>query len=65
MDVRLAFGNAEQVADAQQAIKAGVQMGRAFIAKTREEMLKKVLGDGKPGTLDDLPEAAGVTDAGA
>jgi len=58
IDLRLIYGNAQQADDAEQAVKAGIQMAKLFIAKGRDELTKKVLGDGKPGTLEMLPEAA-------
>ncbi len=60
IDLRLVYANAQQVGQAEAAAKAGLQMARMALAQGREEATKKVLGDGKPGTLDELPEAAGA-----
>jgi hypothetical protein len=60
IDLRLIFADAQQAGDAEGAIKEGIKIGQMFLAKGREEMSRKVLGDGKPGTLEELPEAAGA-----
>jgi prepilin-type processing-associated H-X9-DG protein len=58
VDFRLAFANAQQAEDAERSIQAGLQLARTALAKGREEMRRKVIGDGKPASLQELPEAA-------
>jgi hypothetical protein len=58
VDLRLAYANALQTDDAEIAAKAGLLQARSFLAKGRDELTKKVLGDGKSGKLEELPEAA-------
>ena len=60
LDVRVAYADADDVRNAETAAKAGLQMARALIEKTRKEVQAKVLGNGKPGALEDLPETAGA-----
>jgi prepilin-type processing-associated H-X9-DG protein len=60
IDLKLIYADAEQAAEAEQGAKAGVKMARAYLAQTRQQATAKVLGDGQPGTLEDLPEAAGA-----
>ncbi|MCI0681002.1 MAG: DUF1559 domain-containing protein [Gemmataceae bacterium] len=59
IDLRLLYANAQQATDAETAAKAGLLQVRMLLAKGKEELLNKVIGDGKPATLDELPEAAG------
>jgi Protein of unknown function (DUF1559) len=60
LDFRLVYANAQQAGEAEQAFHEGIKLGRTFLAKGRAEAMKKVLGDGKPGTLDELPESVGA-----
>jgi uncharacterized protein DUF1559 len=59
IDLRLVYANARQADDAEDAVKSGMKMARMLLGKAREELQRKVVGDGKPGTLEELPEAAG------
>jgi prepilin-type processing-associated H-X9-DG protein len=58
VSLRLVYGNADDTAEAETAAKSGLQMARAGLAQGRMELEKKVYGDGKPGSLHELPEAA-------
>jgi prepilin-type processing-associated H-X9-DG protein len=58
IDVRLAYADDEQTAQAEESAKQGIKLARHLIAKGRIELEKKIHGDGKPGFLKDLPEAA-------
>jgi prepilin-type processing-associated H-X9-DG protein len=58
INLRLAYSNAEDAGEAEAAAKQGLELARAALANPRMEMEKKVFGDGKPGTLQELPEAA-------
>lgn len=58
IDMRLVYANAQQATDAETAAKAGLLQVRMLLTKNKEELTRKVLGDGKPATLDQLPEAA-------
>jgi hypothetical protein len=58
VDLRLAFGGAADATAAEAAAREGIGMGRALLEKGRAEMEREVFGDGKPGSLDDLPKAA-------
>jgi len=58
IDLRLAYGNADEAGEAETAAKHALDLAGAALAKARMEMEKKVLADGKPGTLAELPEAA-------
>lgn len=59
LELRLGYANSRDAGAAEDAIDGGLKMVRMMLAKGREEMKKKVLGDGKPGTLEQLPEAVG------
>lgn len=58
VDLRLTYANAQQANDAETAAKAGLLQVRMLMGKGKEELRKKVFGDGKPGTLEQLPESA-------
>lgn len=58
VDLRLAYANAQQAEDAETAAKAGLLQARTFLAKYRDDLTRKVVGDGKAGKLEELPEAA-------
>jgi hypothetical protein len=58
IDLRLLYTNAQQATDAETAAKAGLLQVRMLLNKSKEELTRKVFGDGKPATLDELPEAA-------
>lgn len=60
IDARLMYANAQQATDAETAAKAGLLQVRMLLTKAKDEATKKVLGDGKPASLDQLPEAAGA-----
>jgi prepilin-type processing-associated H-X9-DG protein len=56
--VRLTYPLAEDAAEAERVAEAGIKEARSLLAKQRDELQKKVVGDGKPGRLNQLPEAA-------
>jgi uncharacterized protein DUF1559 len=56
IDVRLTYATPQDAQQAEQTLRAAIQEGRAYLAKGRQQYQKKVLGDGKPATLDELPE---------
>ena len=58
VDVRMTFSGAGEATAGEAAAKEGINQGRAFLEKGRAEMQRAVIGDGKPGSLDDLPKAA-------
>jgi len=58
--LRLGYATPGEAREAEEAAAAGIKMARALLAKAHEELRKKVLGDGKPGKLEELPEAAGA-----
>ena len=57
-ELRLVYADAQRAADAEAAAKAGIERARQALAEFRQEALKQVLGDGKPGSISDLPVAA-------
>jgi prepilin-type processing-associated H-X9-DG protein len=59
IDVRLNYATADAAADAEQAARAGLKMARGMLTGAKQELMKKIVGDGQPGTLAELPEAAG------
>ena len=58
IDVHLKYANADETSEAETAAQEGIKLARMFLAKGRKELEAKVLGDGKPGSLQELPEAA-------
>jgi len=58
LDLRLLYADADQADAAQQAAKDGIKLARGFLMQGKAELLKKVLGDDGPSTLEQLPEAA-------
>ncbi len=56
--LRLTYANREDAADAERAAEEGLHMARQQLLKARAELRKKIEGGGKPGKLDELPEAA-------
>ena len=66
LNLRVAYPDKETADAAGQAIQDGVALARRQIAKAREELKKKVEGDGKPAGLDALPDALlGIVGLGA
>jgi prepilin-type processing-associated H-X9-DG protein len=66
LNVRVAYPDKEAADAAGKAIQDGVGLARGRIAEFREELKKKVEGDGKPAGVDALPEALlGVVGLGA
>lgn len=60
LDLRLTYASPEDAEAAEQSARLGLQLARAFLAKTKAEMTAKVQGGGRPGSLEELPEAAGA-----
>jgi hypothetical protein len=58
IDLRLTYASEREAADAEEAVHAGIKLGRMFIAKGRQELEQKIMGNGGPGSLEELPEAA-------
>ena len=60
IDVQLNYANADQAKEADDALKAAVQMARQALGMGRAELMKRVVGSGgdKPSPLSELPEAA-------
>src|SRR5262245_36650583 len=57
LHVRIAYPDKETTDAADKAIHDGVAMAKEFLDKARLELKKMLEGDGKPGTVDDLPDA--------
>ena len=51
------YGNAKDADAAEKAVNAASAMALELISDTRKTLTEKVLGDGKPGKIEDLPEA--------
>jgi hypothetical protein len=58
IDVRAAYAGAEEATNAEKAAQEAIQLARLFLAKGRSELEKKVTGDNKAASLEELPEAA-------
>jgi hypothetical protein len=58
IDVHLKYANADEAGEAETAAHEGIKLAKMFLAKGRKELEAKVLGNGKPGSLEELPEAA-------
>jgi prepilin-type processing-associated H-X9-DG protein len=56
-DAGLSFANADDAKAGEEALKQLAAMGRTELKKVHQEMLDKVLGDGKIAPLEKLPEA--------
>jgi prepilin-type processing-associated H-X9-DG protein len=66
LHVRLTYPDKEAADAADQAIRAGVAMGKETIGQARADMKKMLEGDGRPAGVDDLPNALlGVVGLGA
>ena len=52
------YGDAKDADAAEKAVAAATAMALELITDTRKTLLEKVTGDGKPGKIEDLPEAA-------
>jgi prepilin-type processing-associated H-X9-DG protein len=57
VNLRVAYPDKESADAAGKAIQDGVALAKGHIAEFREELKKKVEGDGKPAGLDALPDA--------
>lgn len=62
IDLRLKYADARAAADADQAARAGIVMGRQFLAQGRAEMEKKLTAPNlpNPAPIEQLPDAAGA-----
>lgn len=54
----MTYPDAKGAEDAEMAVVAATGMAMEMIRDTRKPLLAKVLGDGKPAKIEDLPEAA-------
>ncbi len=52
------YGSAKDADAAEKAVIAAAALALELITDTRKTLMEKVLGDGKPGKIEDLPEAA-------
>ena len=58
LHARLTFPDKAAADAAEKSIDAAGEMAMKLIADTRKQLEERVFGDGKPGKIDDLPEAA-------
>jgi hypothetical protein len=58
LDFHAVYAGAEQAAAAETAARDGIKLARMFLEKARKEGEQKIIGDGKPGTLEQMAEAA-------
>lgn len=59
VDLSLNYATPRQTEEAEEAARAGLNLARKFVEQGKAILTTKVLGDGKPGSLEELPEAAG------
>ena len=55
---RVSYADEKAAEDAEMAVVAGTGMAIEVIRDTRKQLLERVIGDGKPGKIEALPEAA-------
>jgi len=58
LHARLTFPDKATADAAEKSIDAAGEMAMKLIAETRKQLEERVFGDGKPGKIDELPEAA-------
>jgi prepilin-type processing-associated H-X9-DG protein len=58
LHARLTFPDKAAADAAERSIEAATDIAMKLIADTRKQLEERVFGDGKPGKIDDLPEAA-------
>ncbi|WP_020468139.1 DUF1559 family PulG-like putative transporter [Zavarzinella formosa] len=59
LNASVSYPDAKSTDDAEKAIVAGTAMALELIKDSRKQLMGKVTGDGKPGKIEDLPEAVG------
>ena len=66
LHARIVYPDTEAADAADKALKDGIELGKGFIAQAREELSRRLEGDGKPADVNALPEAvASVLGLGA
>jgi hypothetical protein len=60
VELRLRYADDADATKAEEAVRNLVQMGLGGLAAGRAELNARLTGSGKPGTIDELPEATGA-----
>lgn len=58
LNATVTYPDAKTTDEAEKAVVAGTAMALEMVKQARKELTAKVSGDGKPGKIEDLPEAA-------